>query len=147
MSENKFEKRVFVEGDISVTKHSKTSLQPKGKLLGMDVFLWVFPSEKELTSTINSFPFPVLWIGNASEITSVFTENPNIRERIQKVIVLGEENTEMLKVVRAELLEDVLAQIKDWSFKPGILLFTSTDTNTEHNVYAFNQYLELERNK
>ena len=143
MGENKLENKAIVEGDISVGKKSKTSLQPKGKLFGMDVFLWVFPGEKELASTINSFPFPVLWIGNATEITSVVTENPDIRERIQKVIVLGEENTEMLKAVQAEQMEDVLAQIKEWSFKPGILLFTSTDSDTEHNVHVFNQYLEI----
>lgn len=143
MSENKLENKAIVEGEISVVKQSKTSLQPKGKLFGMDVFLWVFPGEKELASTIQSFPFPVLWIGNATEISSVVNENPDIRERIQKVIVLGDEKTQTMNAVQAEQMEDVLTQIKEWSFKPGILLFTSTDSDTEHNVHVFNQYLEI----
>lgn len=143
MSENKLEKEAIVHGEKSNVKPTHTSLQPKGKLFGMDVFLWVFPGERELASTLNSFPFPVLWIGNATEISSVVAEQPDIRERIQKVIVLGNEKTDTIEHVKAEQMEDVLSQIKEWTFKPGILLFTSTDSDTEHNVHVFNQYLDI----
>jgi hypothetical protein len=40
-------------------------------------------------------------------------------------------------------LNDILKSISESAFKPGILLFTSTDTDSEYYYNLFKEYLAL----
>jgi hypothetical protein len=114
-------------------KINETSLQSHGKLFGMDVFSWIYPNIEVLNSTLNSFPFQVLWIGNQTEINLLLSENNVLDSRIRKKLIYGNSND----------LVNVLKSIAEFSFKPGILLFTSTDADKDYNLTIFKEYLSL----
>jgi hypothetical protein len=94
-------------------KANETSLQSQGKLFGMDAFSWIYPNIEVLHSTLNSFPFEVLWIGNKTEINSVLNENNVLDSRVRTKLVYND----------AKDLNDILKSISEFSFKPGILWF------------------------
>lgn len=116
-----------------------TCLVAKGKVLEMDAFSWQYPSIEVLEKTILSFPFSVLWIGNKQEINA-------LKERgfieMDKLITLAYDTEEVGKDISW-----ALASFVTMKFKPGILLFTSSNSNTEYNMRQFEEFIQLIQTK
>jgi hypothetical protein len=126
-----------------ITIRRTGSLQPKGKLFGMDAFVWLYPGVETLSSTIQSFPFDVIWIGNGSEMEAILAENEGLESKVTNYFVIGESEFKNEKCLRFDDINDALKAIKEKVYKPGIILFTSTDSNTEYTNRQINNYLEL----
>lgn len=116
-----------------------STLVARGKVLEMDAFSWQYPNIEVLERTILSFPFNVLWIGNPQEIQALIHRG-NIQE--DKLITLIYDTPEKEKDVNWALESCVKMK-----FKPGILLFTSSNSNTEFNVRKFAEFLQLVQTK
>jgi hypothetical protein len=130
---NKIESQLVAARKSGLLKVNETSLQSQGKLFGMDAFSWIYPNIEVLNSTLNSFPFEVLWIGNKTEINLILSENNVLDSRVRTKLVYSD----------GQELNDILKSITEFSFKPGILLFTSTDTDSEYYFNLFKEYLAL----
>lgn len=130
---NKIESQLVEARKSGLLKLNETSLQSQGKLFGMDVFSWIYPNIEVLNSTLNSFPFEVLWIGNKTEINLVLSENNVLDSRVRTKLVYAD----------GKELNEILKSITEAAFKPGILLFTSTDTDSEYYFNLFKEYLAL----
>jgi hypothetical protein len=130
---NKIESQLVAARKSGLLKVNETSLQSQGKLFGMDAFSWIYPNIEVLNSTLNSFPFEVLWIGNKTEINLILSENNVLDSRVRTKLVYSD----------GQELNDILKSITELSFKPGILLFTSTDTDSEYYFNLFKEYLAL----
>jgi hypothetical protein len=130
---NKIESQLVAARKSGLLKLNETSLQSQGKLFGMDAFSWIYPNIEVLNSTLNSFPFEVLWVGNQTEINLVLSENNVLDSRVRTKLVYNDANE----------LNDILKSISEFSFKPGILLFTSTDTDSEFYFNLFKEYIAL----
>jgi hypothetical protein len=130
---NKIESQLVAARKSGLLKLNETSLQSQGKLFGMDVFSWIYPNIDVLNSTLNSFPFEVLWIGNKTEINLVLSENNVLDSRVRTKLIYTD----------GKELNDILKSISESAFKPGILLFTSTDTDSEYYYNLFKEYLAL----
>jgi hypothetical protein len=130
---NKIESQLVAARKSGLLKLNETSLQSQGKLFGMDVFSWIYPNIDVLNSTLNAFPFEVLWIGNKTEINLVLSENNVLDSRVRTKLVYN----------NGKELNDILKSISESAFKPGILLFTSTDTDSEYYYNLFKEYLAL----
>jgi hypothetical protein len=130
---NKIESQLVEARKSGLLKLNETSLQSQGKLFGMDVFSWIYPNIEVLNSTLNSFPFEVLWIGNKTEINLILSENNVLDSRVRTKLVYSD----------GKELNDILKSITELSFKPGILLFTSTETDSEYYFNLFKEYLAL----
>lgn len=130
---NKIESQLVAARKSGLLKLNETSLQSQGKLFGMDVFSWIYPNIDVLNSTLNSFPFEVLWIGNKTEINFVLSENNVLDSRVRTKLIYTD----------GKELNDILKSISESAFKPGILLFTSTDTDSEYYYNLFKEYLAL----
>lgn len=130
---NKIESQLVAARKSGLLKLNETSLQSQGKLFGMDAFSWIYPNIDVLNSTLNSFPFEVLWIGNKTEINLILSENNVLDSRVRTKLVYSD----------GQELNDVLKSITEFSFKPGILLFTSTETDSEYYFNLFKEYLAL----
>ena len=112
-----------------------TSLIAKGKVMEMDTFSWQNPNIDVLEKTILSFPFSVLWIGNPQEILAL-TKQANLeKDKIQALIYDNEYD--------GIDVESALEKVVKMKFKPGILLFTSSNSNSEYNIKKFNEFVEL----
>jgi hypothetical protein len=130
---NKIESQLLAARKSGLLKLNETSLQSQGKLFGMDVFSWLYPNIEVLNSTLNSFPFEVLWIGNKTEINLVLSESNVLDSRVRTKLIYSD----------GKELDDILKSINEFSFKPGILLFTSTETDSEYYFNLFKEYLAL----
>lgn len=133
----------FVEksADLAITRTG--TLMPKGKLFGMDAFVWLYPGVDTLSSTIESFPFDVVWIGNGAEMEAILEQNPAIESKVLRYLIIGETNFKNEKCLFFNDITEALKSIKENSKKPGIILFTSSDSNTEYTNRQINNYLEL----
>jgi hypothetical protein len=130
---NKIESQLVAARKSGLLKLNETSLQSQGKLFGMDAFSWIYPNIDVLNSTLNSFPFEVLWIGNKTEINLILSENNVLDSRVRTKLVYSD----------GQELNDILKSITESAFKPGILLFTSTETDSEYYFNLFKEYLAL----
>lgn len=130
---NKIESQLVAARKNGLLKLNETSLQSHGKLIGMDVFSWIYPNIDVLNSTLYSFPFEVLWIGNKTEINLVLSENNVLDSRVRTKLIYND----------GKELNDILKSISESAFKPGILLFTSTDSDSEYYFNLFKEYLAL----
>jgi hypothetical protein len=133
----------FVEQSSELSISRTGTLMPKGKLFGMDAFVWLYPGVETLSSTIESFPFDVVWIGNGAEMGAILEQNPTIETKVLRYLIIGETEFKNEKCLYFADINEALKSIKENSKKPGIVLFTSTDSNTEYTNRQINNYLEL----
>lgn len=133
----------FVEQSSELSISRTGTLMPKGKLFGMDAFVWLYPGVETLSSTIESFPFDVVWIGNGAEMEAILEQNPTIETKVLRYLIIGETEFKNEKCLYFADINEALKSIKENSKKPGIVLFTSTDSNTEYTNRQINNYLEL----
>ena len=133
----------FVEQSSELSISRTGTLIPKGKLFGMDAFVWMYPGVETLSSTIESFPFDVVWIGNGEEMEAILEQNPSIESKVVRYLIIGETEFKNEKRLYFTDINEALKSIKENSKKPGIVLFTSTDSNTEYTNRQINNYLEL----
>jgi hypothetical protein len=133
----------FVEQSSELSISRTGTLMPKGKLFGMDAFVWLYPGVETLSSTIESFPFDVVWIGNGAEMGAILEQNPIIETKVLRYLIIGETEFKNEKCLYFADINEALKSIKENSKKPGIVLFTSTDSNTEYTNRQINNYLEL----
>lgn len=133
----------FVEQSSELSISRTGTLMPKGKLFGMDAFVWLYPGVETLSSTIESFPFDVVWIGNGSEMEAILEQNHTIETKVLRYLIIGETEFKNEKCLYFADINEALKSIKENSKKPGIVLFTSTDSNTEYTNRQINNYLEL----
>ncbi len=129
----RIESQLISARENGLLKLNETNLQSRGKLFGMDAFSWVFPNIEVLRSTINSFPFQVYWIGNRTEIELVLQEN-NILDSRVKIKSIFQNSAEF---------ENALKLLNENTFKPGVFLFTTTDSEAEYYVNRFNEFISL----
>jgi hypothetical protein len=129
----RIESQLISARENGLLKLNETNLQSRGKLFGMDAFSWCFPNIEVLKSTINSFPFQVYWIGNRTEIELVLQEN-NILDSRVKIKSIFQSPWEF---------ENALKSLNENAFKPGVFLFTTTDSEAEYYVNRFNEFLSL----
>lgn len=133
----------LVEQSSELSISRTGTLMPKGKLFGMDAFVWLYPGVETLSSTIESFPFDVVWIGNGAEMEAILEQNPSIESKVLRYLIIGETEFKNEKCLYFADINEALKSIKENSKKPGIVLFTSTDSNTEYTNRQINNYLEL----
>jgi hypothetical protein len=133
----------FVEQSSELSISRTGTLMPKGKLFGMDAFVWLYPGLETLSSTIQSFPFDVVWVGNGAEIEAILEQNPTLETKVLKYLIIGETTFKNYKCLFFNDINFALKSIKENSKKPGIILFTSTDSNTEYTNRQINNFLEL----
>jgi hypothetical protein len=81
----------------------------------------------------------VLWIGNKQEINAL-KERGFIEK--DKLITLVYDTEEVGKDISW-----ALACFVTMKFKPGILLFTSSNSNTEYNMRQFEEFIQLIQTK
>lgn len=131
------ENQLISARETGLLKINESSLQSHGKLFGMDAFIWVFPNIEVLKSTINSFPFQVYWVGNKTEIDLVLQEN-NILDSRVKIKSIFQNSAEF---------DMSLSLLKEKAFKPGIFLFTTTDSDADYYINRFNAFISLVESK
>jgi len=130
-------------------------IRAHGKLWGMDVFSWANPSGDSVATTIESFPYPVIWIVNQDLLDWCSVNYPNICVNV-KTIIAQDQKYEIYskldlihveKMIGAGSVENSLEIMKKFVRKGAIVLFTSTGVEWERSQKIFVDFLNLHQNK
>jgi hypothetical protein len=133
------------EGLLKVTD---TSMQSQGKLWGMDVFSWLNPNPNVLSATMESFPFPIIWIASYQEREEVLKINNSLNEKIHYTLLLENEFESVSHFSSGDFsvvpkISEAFNRIEKMKIKPSILLFTYSKSDWEFQKKQFNDYLTL----
>ena len=143
MGEKEFDK---IKGAISLAREvgslspTDTTLQSHGKIQGMDAFSWHNPNIFVLDKTIESFPFRTIWLGNAVEINEYMNAFDEKAEKVEEYLIYGECEDivkQQKKTKHFPTLSTSLLELKRYSFSPGILLFTASDSDSPFSMNYF----------
>lgn len=118
-------------------------MMPLGKYLGMDAFSWHNPDLILLNNTIENFPFEILWIGNQSEINSFFKHSSNLRLKIKNCVSYGPDRNDNCseKIISVTSIYEAIDYVNKLVFRPGILLFTASDSDAEFSIKSFKSHV------
>lgn len=128
--------------ELTQLSSSASSLKSHGKLFGMDAFSWHNPNISVLAKTIESFPFKTIWLGNHAEIDAHINLYGENHKKPIDYIVYGEcQDIEINKDIKHFInIKEAMHQLNDFSFTPGILVFTASDSD---GPYAMNYFSSL----
>ena len=118
-------------------------MKPLGKYLGMDAFSWHNPDLILLNNTIENFPFEILWIGNQNEINSFFSGSSNLELKIKNCVSYGPGRNDNCseKIISVTSIYDAIDYVNKLVFRPGILLFTASDSDAEFSINSFKSHV------
>lgn len=134
-------------------KAESTSIRPHGKFWEMDVFSWFTPDIQHLATTIQAFPFPVIWIGNSAVMQEVIALDQSITTQLHAVFATDNarfavdltEKSWIRTITGTNAIEDALALIKGVKQKNTVLLFTASDEDWQHSKLVFEEFLKTNR--
>jgi hypothetical protein len=148
---NTVEDRLLRAREESLRNHEDGTLRPLGKMWGMDVFTWINPYPGMVSNTIHSFPFPVVWIGNAADVLHTVNEDLSLCSNLHALVLTDasilELNGEIVKNVRncagtTSVLEAVEI-LKVFRSPQKVLLFTSSGEGATKYKEEFENYVKL----
>ena len=122
---------------------SETTLKSHGKLFGMDAFSWHNPNIFVLEKTIESFPFRTVWLGNAAEIGAYIKSYDLDRKKIERYMVFGESDdivNDQNNTEHFPNLNSSFDALEAYSFSPGVLLFTASDSDSQFAMNYFSSF-------
>ncbi len=128
--------------ELSQLSSSASSLRSHGKLFGMDAFSWHNPNISVLAKTIESFPFKTIWLGNFAEIDAHINLYGVDHKKPIDYIIYGEcQDIVINKDIKHFVsIKEAMHQLNGFSFTPGILVFTASDSD---GPYAMNYFSSL----
>lgn len=111
---------------------STGSLQPLGKILGMDTFLWQHPEPKMLAEWVLSLPFQLIWIGGKDTIERTFKKNGAVAEKVESLVAIEGHNMDLhtnvisavSNILTTESIENALEFIRPFRSEKRILLIS-----------------------
>lgn len=147
----RIEDRLLEARRESLGRMNATSMRPHGKLWGMDVFSWFHPDPEIIANTLQSFPFPVIWIGNGLDITQTLAESDLKNNNLSAVIaydsnVFNLKNTWLDGIKNCAGTNSVDAAfvfLRMFKAPQNVLMFTASGNDWEHHRNCFEEYLKV----
>lgn len=127
------------------------TLRSHGKLWGMDVFSWYKPNAFELENTLSSFPSPICWFGNQSDMLNLLSRDHSWLSNVKLLCSFDAAGFSLSNKVLDQVdevlgtaeIQDALKLIKSLKKNQGILLFTASGENWNEYRVEFESFLKL----
>lgn len=127
------------------------SILAHGKLWGMDVFSWANPDIGLISSTIHSFPFPVVFVAPSKLTMSIVEHDQTVISNLHAVVSYEDIHPSFNKVNLDTIefvdifndVKDALNKINERRLKRGVVLFCCEGLDVEHYKKQFNDFLKL----
>ena len=71
----------------TLNRINKVQMRPHGKIMEKDLFTWFGNSIDDLIQTISTFPSPIHWVANKSEVLEVLEEKEELLSKLGSIIV------------------------------------------------------------
>lgn len=129
--------------------NSRQPLQALGKFKGMDTFCWSNPQMDLLISTLNTFPFRVIWVGHRMQIKCALKYYPESLDKVDSVIVYDDVKFTITNDAFHSLKNVVAVGDRESAFnllgafqeKNTALIFTTEGANASDDIAEFKQFL------
>jgi hypothetical protein len=137
--------------ETSLKEIHKTAMRPHGKLWGMDVFSWSNPSAALVSNTLQTLPFPVIWVGNGLDIYQTLEADPNAVEKLNSVVIHDTPAfiletvwmNQLPLVIGLNTVEEAMKSIKPLKEAHTILLFSVSGENWKDEIVHFEAFMKL----
>lgn len=143
----KREENLLVSARRNSLKEAATSLiQARGKFRGFDVFTWMDAPVDAFLATLNSMPFPIVWVTTSAYFEYVTQQASMEFQNVSNIFILDDENRMDLQgdVVYCESLQQLLAHQVMLQGR-GTLLFSVTGSRGVDTLNEFNFILKAMR--
>lgn len=78
----------------ALEEQRQTVMKPHGKIRGADTFTWHNPTMKSLANTILNFPFPIVWVTNATILSDLNEDLRNKAPQFKAIVCYGAKENE-----------------------------------------------------
>lgn len=114
----------------TLAKAALTSIQPRGKYHGFDVFTWLDAPVDNLLSTFESMPFPVHWICTLDYFNVVVDSEYAKFSNVKGVYLLGNKSSSQVINADCQGVDSVSIALSHSGFTDGkgIILLTGSGT-------------------
>lgn len=145
------EKNLVEARKETLNRITTDSIRPHGKLWGMDVFSWANPDLGLISSTIHSFPFPVVFVAPLALTMSIVGHDQTVTSNIHAVVSYEDIHSSFNKINIDSVefvhtfnnVKDALNTISERRLNRGVVLFCYEGLDFEHYKKQFNDFLEL----
>ncbi len=128
-----------------------TAMRPHGKLWGMDVFSWYLPSPTLVENTLQTLPFPIIWVGNSKDIYRTLELNPSLTNKLHSVVIHDtpefilkpEWMNEIPVIIGLHTVDDALKTLRPLKQNQTILLFSLSGDNWKTEKTIFENFMSL----
>lgn len=135
----------------ALTFQEESSLRPLGKMWGMDVFTWSSPYPGMLSNTLHAFPFPVIWIGNSTDVLATLDGDQSLCTKIHSLILFdapifelkGQWVDQLRNCAGTSNVNEAMEMLKVFKESHKVLLFTSSGENGTQYRTEFENYVKL----
>jgi hypothetical protein len=76
----------------TLKKAAFTSIQPRGKYFGFDVFTWLDAPVESLFATLDSMPYPIHWVVSSTYLNILAENGIQQFTNVAKVYIMGDPN-------------------------------------------------------
>ena len=110
----------------TLEKASITSIQPRGKYHGFDVFTWLDAPESTLHSTFESMPFPIHWVSTLNYFNVVVNSGHSQFPNVNRIYLLddSEINTVLNNEIQQYDTVSSILKLPEFTHGKGILMLT-----------------------
>jgi len=110
----------------TLDKASITSIQPRGKYLGFDVFTWLDAPESTLHSTFQSMPFPIHWVSTLNYFNVVVNSGHSQFPNVNRIYLLddSEINTVLNNEIQQYDTVSSILKLPEFTHGKGIIMLT-----------------------
>ena len=110
----------------TLDKASITSIQPRGKYHGFDVFTWLDAPESTLHSTFESMPFPIHWVSTLNYFNVVVNSGHSQFPNVNRIYLL--DDSEINTVINNEIPQydtvSSILKLPEFTHGKGIIMLT-----------------------
>lgn len=115
----------------TLEKASITSIQPRGKYHGFDVFTWLDAPESTLHSTFESMPFPIHWVSTLNYFNVVVNSGHSLFPNVNRIYLL--DDSEINTVLNNEIQQydsvSSILKLPEFTNGKGIIMLTGLGTS------------------
>jgi len=144
-------KNPLLEAREAALKNAEISaIRPLGKWKGMDVFTWYKPTVYDLSAVLQSFPFPVCWLGTKNLIEEYSSVDPSSFKTLTWIAQYDNPHISIPSdiagpvplITATENLEDTLMFLEQLTVPKRILLFTYEGNEYKTSLNHFQQFIQ-----
>lgn len=130
----------------SLKEAASTSIQGKGKFRGFDVFTWIDAPLESFLATLNSMPFPIVWVTTSAYFNWITQQSAIEFKNVSNIFILDVENNVHYEgeVVHCNSLQELLSHPILLNGK-GTLLFSVIGSQGVDTINEFNFILKAMR--